>query len=313
MGQPCCVTSFCFDPANPLENFSSERPDQELFIGYNSGWGGFEPPINGSWGTLGCISFCQSTVSQSDADNCAANQQIACTVNKCNDASCGGNGGGGWQDENGNPVTLFSNGPAACTILCPDGLPFVFRVPAGSIQAPNQAYADAVAQSIACIEGQSERMCMNNIASGACSGEFYGDVIFTEGGTAPIVYSIVSGSLPPGFTFVQEDEFSVDIFGYCFTPGNYTFSVRATDRFGIFMIKSYTIGVVAITNAPGPATQNSAYSFQFTAAGGTPPYTFSLTGSLPDGLTMTSGGLISGTPTTQQTSSFSVTVTDSSP
>ena len=55
------------------------------------------------------------------------------------------------------------------------------------------------------------------------------------------------------------------------------------------------------------------YSEQFAATGGTAPYQWSLaTGSvLPAGLTMSSSGLLSGTPTAAATSTFSLSVTDS--
>src|SRR5205085_1494903 len=55
----------------------------------------------------------------------------------------------------------------------------------------------------------------------------------------------------------------------------------------------------------------TAYSSSAVASGGTSPYTYSVTpGTLPPGLSMTSGGLISGTPTTAGTYSYSVTVKD---
>src|SRR5204862_7221236 len=48
-----------------------------------------------------------------------------------------------------------------------------------------------------------------------------------------------------------------------------------------------------------------------TASGGTTPYTWSLaSGTLPTGLTLSSSGAISGTPTVTGTSNFTVKVTD---
>jgi C1A family cysteine protease len=55
----------------------------------------------------------------------------------------------------------------------------------------------------------------------------------------------------------------------------------------------------------------AAYSKTITTNGGTAPYTFALTsGSLPDGLSLSSGGVLSGTPTTAATYNFTVTATD---
>ncbi len=59
-------------------------------------------------------------------------------------------------------------------------------------------------------------------------------------------------------------------------------------------------------------TQSTAYSQTVTASGGTGPYTFAITsGSLPAGLSLSSGGVISGTPTGSGVSSFTVGATDS--
>lgn len=59
-------------------------------------------------------------------------------------------------------------------------------------------------------------------------------------------------------------------------------------------------------------TVGIAYSETLNAAGGTSPYSFSLaSGSLPPGLSLSSSGVISGTPTSAGTYTFSVTVTDS--
>jgi Putative Ig domain len=63
----------------------------------------------------------------------------------------------------------------------------------------------------------------------------------------------------------------------------------------------------------GSGTVGVAYSESLTASGGTGGYNFSIaSGSLPPGLSLSSGGVISGTPTTAGTYTFGVEATDSS-
>lgn len=69
---------------------------------------------------------------------------------------------------------------------------------------------------------------------------------------------------------------------------------------------------ITTTSLPG-GTVGTAYSQSVLALGGTPPYTWSLVqgqGALPPGLSMSGSGVITGTPTTQGTSNFTVRVTD---
>jgi hypothetical protein len=58
------------------------------------------------------------------------------------------------------------------------------------------------------------------------------------------------------------------------------------------------------------ATSNSAYSAQLAATGGSAPYVWSASGSLPAGLTMSSTGVVSGTPTAAGQSMLTVNVKD---
>ena len=70
-----------------------------------------------------------------------------------------------------------------------------------------------------------------------------------------------------------------------------------------------TVSPLAGTLTPG--TVGVAYSQSFTASGGSGPYTFSSTGSLPAGLVFSASGVLSGTPTAAGSLlSFSVTATD---
>lgn len=59
---------------------------------------------------------------------------------------------------------------------------------------------------------------------------------------------------------------------------------------------------------------NTAYSYQVQASGGVAPYAFSITGgSLPPGLSMSTAGMVSGTPSASGTYNFTVTCIDNCP
>ena len=75
---------------------------------------------------------------------------------------------------------------------------------------------------------------------------------------------------------------------------------------------TYNPGPALLFPAPPGGEVNVAYSDQLTVTGGTSPYTWSVSaGTLPPGLTLgASTGLLSGTPTTAGTYSFTVKVTD---
>lgn len=131
--------------------------------------------------------------------------------------------------------------------------------------------------------------------------------------TRSFTFSITAGTLPPGLSMTQTGFNSAVISGTPTTTGSTSFTVRATESNGNFMEKTYTIGIMGITNSPTTATQGTPYSFSFTVSGGTAPFTFFLaSGSLPSGLSMDSSGNITGTPTTVATSDFTVSVSDSS-
>ncbi len=87
----------------------------------------------------------------------------------------------------------------------------------------------------------------------------------------------------------------------------------AGQTFTVSQSASGTSGLSITTGATlPPATQNIGYSTSLAASGGTPGYTWSSSGTLPAGLTLSSQtGVISGTPTTAGVYPFTVVVTDS--
>ena len=155
--------------------------------------------------------------------------------------------------------------------------------------------------------------------SAATVGTSVSQSITASGGTAPYTYSITSGSLPAGLSLSSSGTLS----GTPTAGGTFNFTVNATDSStgagGPYSgSRAYSITVNSPTLSLTPSTLNagttySAYSQSMTASGGTAPYTFAITsGQLPSGLTLSSTGVLSGTPTVSGSFSVSISITDSS-
>jgi hypothetical protein len=69
--------------------------------------------------------------------------------------------------------------------------------------------------------------------------------------------------------------------------------------------------VLTPTSLPA-AVVSTNYQQTITATGGTAPYTYAATGALPGGLTLSSNGTLSGSPTAAGTANFTIKATDSS-
>ena len=112
-----------------------------------------------------------------------------------------------------------------------------------------------------------------------------------DGGSANGVYAYASTSAFPTNTY-NSMNFWVDVV--------FNFNVGSTLPLS-----------VSTTSLPN-GTQSAPYNQSLAAVGGTTPYTWSLlSGTLPSGLTLSTSGQISGTPTTVGASNFTVQVTDS--
>ena len=140
----------------------------------------------------------------------------------------------------------------------------------------------------------------------------YSATLTAAGGTLPYAWSLTDGSLPPGLTLADGA-----ISGTPTTTGTFNFVVQVSDGGTPVLSASNSLSVtivwpVVITTLALPnGVTNAVYSATLTAAGGTSPYSWSLTdGSLPPGLTLADGA-ISGTPTTTGTFNFAVEASDS--
>jgi Putative Ig domain len=147
------------------------------------------------------------------------------------------------------------------------------------------------------------------------------NVTFTATGTGPFSWSELGA--PASLMMVQTTGV---LTGEATQPGPTPFTVTVRDVAGQTANLNCTITIPAaaqklmITAPPPPNTLPSGivgtvYSnFQFNATGGLPPYGwFQTSGELPPGLSLSQGGVLSGTPTTAQASPyiFQVEVLDS--
>jgi hypothetical protein len=171
---------------------------------------------------------------------------------------------------------------------------------------------------------------------GGMVGQPYSRAFAAYGATAPYrIYptalygsSPVSGTLPPGLSMVRDANGSNVLSGTPTTSGTFRFYLGATDSStgaGPYTATSdySSFEVVidpAVTLSPttlSAATIGRSYSQTLTATGGNGSYTFAIVaGRLPAGLSLSAGGVISGTPTEgsyfSYTFDFTVRATDTS-
>jgi large repetitive protein len=139
----------------------------------------------------------------------------------------------------------------------------------------------------------------------------YSYQLTATGGITPYTWSLASGALPPGILLSPAGTLS----GTSTATGSYGFTVKVADANGQAASQATSIvigqGVSTTFSAPPGAVVGVAYSDPLTATGGTAPYTWSVnTGTLPPGITLSTAGVLAGTPTTAGSYPFTVNVVD---
>ena len=164
---------------------------------------------------------------------------------------------------------------------------------------------------------------LNGVPPNGTVGTTYTASLNPTGGTAPLSLSITSGTLPPGVTF---NATTGVLSGTPTTNGTFTFTVQLIDSSAVpyTLTKTETVVISSGGSTPTALTLSSnnlpdgyvkiPYSEPIPLAGGTTPYACTLAGggALPAGLSLSSGCIVSGVPTTAGTFTFNVTGTDAS-
>ena len=148
----------------------------------------------------------------------------------------------------------------------------------------------------------------------AIASRRYKKIFRVSGGTEPYLVQAL-GTTPPGLSwnYSREAEGIISLEGIPTTAGTSAFELEAEDAADHHARQDYTLETELYLPPLGKATAGVPYRQQLLSAGGTEPYEFSVSsGSLPEGLEISSSGLITGTPTRAGTSTFELTVRDSS-
>ena len=151
------------------------------------------------------------------------------------------------------------------------------------------------------------------------TGDPYSATLTASGGIPPYTWGFYTSlGLPSGLTF---DSAAGSITGTPTEAFNGNLGISVSDRSNpsqgaSVSLPFHIIGRLAITTSQLPTARPGVpYRVSLGLFGGTAPYTWSITsGALPTGLTLNNAtGQINGTPTSEETKTFTVQVTDTGP
>ena len=203
-------------------------------------------------------------------------------------------------------LSLSSTGTLSGTPTVAGAFPFTVAV-------KDAASASASASLSINVVGLPPLQITSSQLPGGTVGSAYSATLNASGGTSPYSWSISSGPLPAGLSLSSTGTIS----GTPTVGGSFPFTVAVKDAASASASASLSINVVSapplqITSSQLPGgTVSSAYSATLNASGGTSPYSWSVSsGTLPTGLSLSSSGSLSGTPTVAGAFPFTVAVKD---
>ena len=150
-----------------------------------------------------------------------------------------------------------------------------------------------------------------NVLAAATVGSGFEAALVATGGQRPHAWQMAGGVLPPGLALSSAGRIS----GIPQAAGQFAFSVRVSDGSGRSATASFAVTTVnalrVLTTTLPEVDAGGAYQATLQATGGTPPYRWAMVeGRLPAGLTLSSGGVVAGTPSGGLLTTVVVATTD---
>ncbi|HEY0308889.1 MAG TPA: putative Ig domain-containing protein [Acidobacteriaceae bacterium] len=244
------------------------------------------------------------TLSPSTVPTLDAGQSVAFVATVAGDSS---NAGVHWQVQ--GPGVLSNQTTTSVTYTAPGSINTAMTTAVEAI--PNANNLASATTLINLFPGLS---ITTTSAPAATINAAYSYQMASTGGSGTVTWGLVSGTPPPGITITSKGLISGSPSQY----GSYSFVISAKDSATTPMTVTQllTIAVNAVTLAVSTASVpnnvvGAAYSATLAQTGGIAPYTWnSISGTLPPGITLSAGGVLSGSATTAGAYTFTVQVTD---
>ena len=230
-------------------------------------------------------------------------------------AATGGAGGYIWSAPNGlsAELTLSSDGQLTGTFSSPTNVSFVIRV-----TDSNGSFVDQPATLLVTAIPPPPALVITSAAtlSDVLEGSSYSWGFSATGGDGTYTWSLPNNGQPAGLSLSADGQLSGTLTA---TPNTYYFTVQVTDGNGTTTNQSVSLNV---TLPPPPqmvlsgqetleASIWSPFAQSFAASGSQAACAWSLSGAIPDGVSISSEGVVSGMlDGTLTTYSFVVNVTD---
>jgi hypothetical protein len=214
-----------------------------------------------------------------------------------------------------NPSTGVISGNPSGNVTGTD----TFTVTVTDSESPTKKTASAILSIT--ITAPTLKVTTTSLPGGSIGTPYPSQTLQATGGITPYTWAVTVGSLPAGLnlnpatgvisgtpsgTLVGAVDFTVTVTD-TETPTPQTASAALS-----ITISVAPLSVTTTSGSLPTGVVNSVYpSTTLQATGGITPYSWSYTGTLPPGLTLSGAGVIAGTPTSAGTFNFTVTVTDS--